>query len=124
MAFIGVVSQVCVRDEEMMVDWYTKLFGRPADEQPMEHLHLWLIQGSHGFQLWVDAKRSGNSDFVFGMYDLDTERKRLDEAGLEVSSENRDDELEAMAVSYTDPEGNLVTLVESRMMKEKHQACC
>lgn len=122
MAFIGVVSQVCVRDEEKTVEWYTRLFGRPADEQPMEHLHLWLIEGSHGFQLWVDAKRSGNSDFVFGVDDLDAEKKRLSGVGLEPGSENRNEELEAQAASYTDPEGNLVTLVESRLMKEKSRA--
>lgn len=118
MTFTTVVSNACVRDETQSVEWYTTFFGRPADAKPMDHLHLWVFEGGHGFQIWLDPERAGKSDFVFGVESLEDETARLTAKGFHPKHETGAPGDKVRTATYTDLEGNLVTLVESEYMKQ------
>lgn len=38
MSIIGIFAEVCVADIERSVAWYTKFFGRPPEDKPMDGL--------------------------------------------------------------------------------------
>jgi len=38
MSVTGIFAEVCAADVERSVDWYTKFFGRPPEDRPMDGL--------------------------------------------------------------------------------------
>lgn len=74
-----------VNSHEATVGWYTDLFGRAPDEQPMPSCREWRLCENVLFQLIEDPARSGETSTAFGVDDLDAQRNRLRQAGLTVS---------------------------------------
>jgi hypothetical protein len=72
---------VAVTDFETALPWYEKLFGRPADDKPMEGLVEWLF-GAARLQLVKDLDRAGKSTVTLVLDDMKAYYEELDERGL------------------------------------------
>src|ERR1022692_5183070 len=72
MSIDHVLAVVPVTDFEAAHAWYERLFGRPADNLPMEgQLVEWRGTDSGGVQVTRDADHAGSALLNFAVADLD-----------------------------------------------------
>lgn len=112
MAIEKILAVVSVRDLDASRAWYSTLFGREPDNNPMPSLVEWNVVGSGWVQVSVDADRAGSSLLNVAVSDLDADRQRLIDRGLEpseIQNVNKGVQLSAL----TDPDGNTVTMIGS-----------
>jgi predicted enzyme related to lactoylglutathione lyase len=105
-----VSAVVTVADFEGGLAWYERLFGRPADQRPMDGLAEWHHTESGAVQLVHDAERGGRALLTLGVDDLDALIAELSARGLTIG-----DVIEgviARITSITDPEGNVITFAQ------------
>ena len=83
MSIDHVLAVVPVVDFEAAHTWYERLFGRPADNLPMEgRLVEWRVTASGWVQVTRDADRAGSGLLNFAVDDLDQHVADVSERGL------------------------------------------
>ena len=111
MSIDHVLAVVPVADFEAAHAWYERLFGRPADNLPMEgRLVEWRVTGSGWVQVTRDADRAGSALLNFAVDDLDQHVAEVSERGLApaaIETVNKGVQLSAIR----DPEGNTITFI-------------
>jgi predicted enzyme related to lactoylglutathione lyase len=109
-----VLAALAVADVASAIGWYERLLGRPADALPMEGLAEWHFPRSGAIQLVEDADRAGRSLLTLGVDDLRAELAELGERGLDPGAMDDATSDKVLFATVTDPEGNVITLVEER----------
>jgi predicted enzyme related to lactoylglutathione lyase len=109
-----VLAGVAVADVEAAGPWYEKLFGRPADDLPMEGLAEWHVPSGGVVQLVANAERAGRSTLTLDVEDLRDELAAMRDRGLDAGPLDDTTSDKVLIASTTDPEGNAITLVEQR----------
>jgi hypothetical protein len=106
MAATRLLAQMTVVDLETAVSWYTKLFGRGADDRPMTGLAEWQLAPTFGVQVWENADRAGRSTMVVDESALEELADRLNSGGIDHPG------IQAVTASrvltVTDPDGNTI----------------
>jgi hypothetical protein len=107
-----VLAVVPAADFDPSRSWYEWLFGRPADNQPMESLAEWRVTDSGWVQLTRDADRAGSTLLNFAVDDLDRQVDDLSARGLSPSAvETVSKGVRLSAIR--DLDGNLITFIGS-----------
>ncbi len=109
-----VLAGIAVADVDAALPWYELLFGRPADELPMEGLAEWHAPSGGVVQLVASAERAGQSLLTLDFEDLKRELAAIRDRGLEVGPLDDTTSEKVLIATTTDPEGNAITLVEQR----------
>ena len=110
MAIDHVLAVVPTADFAAAHAWYERLFGRPADNRPMEGLAEWRVTDSGWVQLTGDAERAGSALLNFAVDDLDRHVDELAARGLTGSaSETVTKGVQLAAIR--DPDGNTITFI-------------
>jgi predicted enzyme related to lactoylglutathione lyase len=109
-----VLAGIAVADVDAALPWYELLFGRPADELPMEGLAEWHVPSGGAVQLVASAERAGRSSLTLDVSDLKGELAALRERGLDAGPLDDTTSDKVLIATTTDPEGNEITLVEQR----------
>lgn len=111
MSIDHVLAVVPVADFDAARAWYERLFGRPADNLPMEgRLVEWRVTDSGWVQVTFDAERAGSALLNFAVGDLDRHIADLSARGMAagaVETVNKGVRLSAI----TDPDGNRITFI-------------
>lgn len=113
MSIDHVLAVVPVTDFEAAHAWYERLFGRAADNLPMEgQLVEWRVTPGGWVQVTRDAGRAGSGLLNFAVDDLaehvaGVSARGLDPAAIETVSKG----VQLSAVS--DPDGNTITFIGS-----------
>lgn len=110
MSFQHVLSVVPVSDIEVSRAWYEKLFGRPADNNPMPVLVEWQVVPGGWVQVFIDEERAGSGLVNFAVDDLRAHVKDAADRGLapgEIEDVNKGVQLSTLK----DPDGNLIRLI-------------
>jgi predicted enzyme related to lactoylglutathione lyase len=111
MSIDHVLAVVPVTDFEAAHAWYERLFGRPADNLPMEgQLVEWRVTDNGWVQVTRDADRAGSALLNFAVDDLDEHVAEISGRGLtpgETETVNKGVQLSAIA----DPDGNTITFI-------------
>jgi catechol 2,3-dioxygenase-like lactoylglutathione lyase family enzyme len=111
-----VLAVVAVRDIEAGRSWYTKLFGRGPDNNPMSNLIEWQVTDGAWVQVTEDRMRAGNGMLNFAVSDIDTGARELREVGIdagEIINANKGVRL----CPITDPDNNKIQLVGNFRVK-------
>jgi hypothetical protein len=87
----GVYAVASVADLAGAEEWYTALLARPADDHPMPTLTQWRNIGTAGIQLMVDAEKAGGSVITLVTPDIEREKSRLADLGLDLGPISRGD---------------------------------
>ena len=110
MAIDHVLAVVPVADFEAAHAWYERLFGRPADNLPMDGLVEWRVTDSGWVQLTRDAGRAGSALLNFAVDDLDQHVADISARGLTPGAiETVNNGVQLCAIG--DPEGNTITFI-------------
>ena len=111
MSIDHVLAVVPVTDFEAAHAWYERLFGRPADNLPMEgQLVEWRVTDSGWVQVTRDADHAGSAMLNFAVDDLDEHIADVSGRGLApgaIETANKNVRLSAV----TDPDGNMITFI-------------
>ena len=105
------LASVAVKDLSFAVQWYERLFGRPADSRQVSGVAEWKFEMGGWLQVYQGAERAGSGSFTLAVSSLDElvsdlEKSNLD-AGRQMSSEKM------KVVMLKDPDGNSIAFVES-----------
>jgi predicted enzyme related to lactoylglutathione lyase len=109
-----VLAGIAVADVDAAIPWYELLFGRPADELPMEGLAEWHVTSGGVVQLVASAERAGRSLLTLDFEDLRRELAAMRDRGLDAGQVDDTTSEKMLIATTTDPEGNAITLVEQR----------
>jgi glyoxylase I family protein len=111
MSIDHVLAVVPVADFEAAHAWYERLFGRPADNLPMEGLLVeWRVTDSGWVQVTRDADRAGSALVNFAVDDLNQHVADLSGRGLLTGAiETVSKGVQLSAIS--DPDGNIITFI-------------
>jgi predicted enzyme related to lactoylglutathione lyase len=111
MAVIRILAQSTVSDLATAERWYTTLWERGPDAQPMPGLLEWHLGQSAGLQVWSEPGRAGRSTAVIGTDDLDALAARLTAAGVQHDGAQYGGG--ARILQLVDPDGNRVVITGS-----------
>lgn len=82
MTITNALAGIAVEDIAEALDFYERLFGRPADARPMNDQAEWKLPGGAWVQVHSDADRAGASVLTLVVDDLGEELGRLELQGL------------------------------------------
>jgi predicted enzyme related to lactoylglutathione lyase len=102
-----VMAQIIVSDLGRSVEFYSRLFGRGPDANPMDKLQEWHF-GSGAIQVYEEPERAGRSGATLHVTDLEGAVAALDAAG--VAHEPIVDATYVRVVQLTDPDANRIVL--------------
>ena len=105
-----VLAVVPVSDIDVAAAFYEKLFGRPADNNPMPVLVEWQVVPGGWVQVFIDEERAGSGLVNFAVDDLAEQIRVARENGLEpgeIEGANKGVELSTL----NDPDGNVIRLI-------------
>jgi glyoxylase I family protein len=111
MSIEHVLAVVPVADFDVAHSWYERLFGRSADNVPMEGVLVeWRVTDSGWVQVTLDAERAGSGLLNFAVADLDQHIVDVTGRGLApgaIETVNKGVQLSAI----NDPDGNRITFI-------------
>ena len=102
---------VPVRDFATARAWYTTFFDREPDVVPAEHEVMWQCAGSAWLYVVQDAARAGHALVALMVADLDAAIAELARRGIEGGPAHPEGDDGARKASFTDPDGNEVSLI-------------
>jgi glyoxylase I family protein len=105
-----VLAVVPVSDVEKSHGWYSSLFGRSADNNPMPTLFEWQVLPGAWVQVFSDPQRAGSGLLNFAVDDLEGHLAQVNGRGLhpgEIVEANKGVRLSTL----TDPDGNTIRLI-------------
>lgn len=111
-----VLAVVAVSDIEAGRSWYSKLFGRDPDNNPMPNLVEWQVTDGGWVQVTEDRRRAGNGLLNLAVSDIDEGVREVRACGLdtgEIVEANKGVRLCAIA----DPDANMIHLVGNFRVK-------
>ncbi|WP_293268455.1 VOC family protein [Neptunomonas sp.] len=107
----SVVSVIPVKNFELTLEWYRKLFGRDPDVVPMEGIAEWQLVENAWIQVSIDPERAGSTTVVIGVNDIEEQSKAFSDANLPIGEIVEYPEIIKMA-EIIDPEGNKISFVQ------------
>jgi hypothetical protein len=111
-----VLAVVAVSDIEAGRSWYTKLFGRGPDNNPMPSLIEWQVTDGAWVQVTEDPQRAGNGMLNLAVSDIDEGARELRDKGIdagEIIEANKGVRL----CPIPDPDNNQIHLVGNFRVK-------
>ena len=110
MSIEHVLAVVPVSDIDAANAWYEKLFGRPADNNPMPVLVEWQVVPGGWVQVFIDEERAGSGLVNFAVDDLEAHIAKAGERGLEPGAIEDVDKGVRLS-TIVDPDGNMIRLI-------------
>lgn len=110
MSIEHVLAVVPVSDLDVANAWYERLFGRPADNNPMPVLVEWQVVPGGWVQVFVDERRAGSGLLNVAVDDLEAHVAKVGDLGLApgvIEDVNKGVRL----ATITDPDGNVIRLI-------------
>jgi catechol 2,3-dioxygenase-like lactoylglutathione lyase family enzyme len=111
-----VLAVVAVRDIEAGKSWYTKLFGRAPDNNPMPNLIEWQVTDGAWVQVTEDPQRAGNGMLNLAVSDIEEGARELRQRGID-ADEIIDANKGVRLCPFTDPDNNNLQLVGNFRVK-------
>ena len=108
MEITTVMAQLIVTDLDRSVAFYSTLFGRAPDANPMDKLFEWHFDGAGAIQVYEEPGRAGGSGATLHVGDLDAAVTELDSAGI--AHEPLVEANYVRVVQLADPDQNRIVL--------------
>lgn len=110
MSIDHVLAVVPVSDVQKSQQWYSSLFGRSEDNNPMPTLVEWQVLPGAWVQVFADPQRAGSGLLNFAVDDLESHLSEVRERGLE-PEEILDANKGVRLSTITDPDGNTIRFI-------------
>ncbi|GFE67302.1 VOC family protein [Litoreibacter roseus] len=110
MPLVKIFAQLSCTDMERSTLWFTRLFGRSPDTNPMAGLNEWHHTDNAGFQLVENEHDARHGCMTLTVDDITSELRRLHAVGIETGETSTGDI--ATIAQMRDPDGNVIVLAE------------
>jgi catechol 2,3-dioxygenase-like lactoylglutathione lyase family enzyme len=100
------LAGIAVDDITEALEFYERLFGRPADARPMSDIGEWKLPGGGWVQIIADSDRAGASTLTLIVDDLAEELGRLNLHGLTPVAKSMGDFFKT--AKFRDGDGNQI----------------
>ena len=110
MSIDHVLAVVPVSDIDRSRDWYSSLFGRSADNNPMPTLVEWQVLPGAWVQVFSDPQRAGSGLLNFAVDDVESHLAQVRERGIE-PGEIVDANKGVRISTVNDPDGNTIRFI-------------
>jgi predicted enzyme related to lactoylglutathione lyase len=107
----NVLASVAVKDPAAAVEWYEKIFGRPADSRPMPAVAEWKFPSGGWIQVYHLAERAGGCSCTFAVDSLDEIARCLRKAGVDPGEEMSSARTRVLMIK--DPDGNSLAFAQA-----------
>lgn len=104
------LAVVPVSDLDESRRWYSSLFGRPADNNPMPTLVEWQVRPGSWVQVFVDPDRAGSGLLNLAVGDLQAAVAEVGSRGIQADP-IVDAAKGVRLAALTDPNGNVLRLI-------------
>ncbi|MFD7434759.1 VOC family protein [Streptomyces sp. NPDC059861] len=112
MAIRTVYAVIPVADFEAARAWYERLWGRPADRDPMSGLAEWEVIDGGAIQLLLEPDRAGSAMLTLAVEDVADEVRLAAERGLDLGTVQETPGGRYRIAAVNDPAGNVVTIAQ------------
>lgn len=107
-----VYAVIPVADFEAARAWYERLWGRPADRDPMSGLAEWEVIQGGAIQMLLEPDRAGSAMLTLAVDDVADEVRLAAERGLDLGAVQETPDGRYRVAAANDPSGNVVTLAQ------------
>jgi predicted enzyme related to lactoylglutathione lyase len=111
MPISNALASVAVRNLQSTIQWYEKLFGRPADSRPMSEVAEWKFEGGGWLQVYQNRDRAGTGSVTFAVSDLDEQIADLKKSGIEPGAPMKSPKVNVVMIK--DPDGNSIAFAQA-----------
>ena len=111
MAITNALASVAVNDLRSAAQWYEKLFGRPADSQPMPEVSEWKFERGGWLQVYENRQRAGSGSVTLAVSDLEEQIASLESLGLDAGPTIVGKVVKVVMIK--DPDGNSIAFAEA-----------
>ncbi|MGW1539117.1 VOC family protein [Streptomyces sp. NPDC002309] len=112
MAIRTVYAVIPVADFAAARAWYERLWGRPADRDPLSGLAEWEVTRGGAIQLLHEPDRAGSAMLTLAVEDVADEVRLVAERGLDLGAVQETSDARYRVAAANDPSGNVVTLAQ------------
>ena len=111
MTISNALAGVAVKDIKAAVQWYAKVFGRPADATPMLELAEWKFERGGWLQVYALPERAGSCSCTLVVSDIDLEAARPKKVGVATGAQASGTQVKVFMVK--DPDGNSIAFAQA-----------
>jgi predicted enzyme related to lactoylglutathione lyase len=111
MSIDNALASVAVSNLHSTVQWYEKLFRRPADSMPMPEVAEWKFAGGGWLQVYQNPERAGTGSVTLAVSDLDEQIADLRKAGIEPGAPMNSPRVNVVMIK--DPDGNSIAFAQA-----------
>lgn len=104
------LASVAVSDLDSAVQWYERLFGRPADSRDMPDVAEWKFEGGGWLQVYQGSERAGSGSFTLAVSSLDEQVAHLEKCGIPSGRQMITDKMKVLMIR--DQDGNSIAFSE------------
>ena len=111
MSINNALASVAVKDIRPAVAWYEKLFGRPADSNPMSEVAEWKFDGGGWLQVYQNQARAGAGSVTLAVSSLDEQIADLRRSGIDPGEPMTSPKVKVVMIK--DPDGNSLAFAQA-----------
>ena len=111
MTISNALASVAVKDIKAAVQWYERVFGRPADSTPIPELAEWKFPSGGCLQVYALPERAGSCSCTLVVSDIDSEATRLGKLGVATGAQASGTHTKVFMVK--DPDGNSIAFAQA-----------
>jgi predicted enzyme related to lactoylglutathione lyase len=104
------LASVAVNDLASAVQWYERLFERPADSRDTPDVAEWKFEGGGWLQVYEGSERAGSGSFTLVVSNLDEQVAHLEKCGIPLGRQMITDKLKVLMIK--DQDGNSIAFSE------------
>src|ERR1700704_6586416 len=111
MTITNAIASVAVSDLARSIQYYQRLFGRPADSRPMPEVAEWKFEGGGWLQVYQLKERAGASSVTLAVSSIDEQIIDLRKGGIEPGNPMVSEKVKVVMIK--DPDGNSIAFAEA-----------
>jgi predicted enzyme related to lactoylglutathione lyase len=111
MPITNALASVAVKDLAGAVDYYQKLFGRPADSTPMPEVAEWKFERGGWLQVYQLKERAGAGSVTLAVTSVEEQIANLRKIGIDAGKPMISEKVKVVMIK--DPDGNSIAFAET-----------
>ncbi|HEY6527725.1 MAG TPA: VOC family protein [Cellvibrionaceae bacterium] len=111
MAIQNALASLAVSDIAAAISWYSRLFDRAADTQPMPNLAEWKFPNGGWLQIYQGIERAGKGSVTLSVDNLEQHISALQKLGVDTHDYATNVHVKTLMIK--DPDGNSIALAQA-----------
>jgi hypothetical protein len=111
MGIKNALASLAVTDIAAAISWYSRLFDRAADTQPMPNLAEWKFPNGGWVQIYQGVERAGKGSVTLSVDNLEQHISALQKLGVDTHDYGTNTQVKTLMIK--DPDGNSIAFAQA-----------